>query len=289
MKNLIVGAIDNYNWENIRNWIRSIKKVEFTGDVVLLTYRIEDSVINRIKEEYPKIKMFSCETDDTGQKINHTDRNRDTQVHQMRFFHLWRLFVEGHLKKDDYKYVIFTDTRDVVFQRNPDPWLSFTSDIIIAPSENILYKNEPWNAQNVLDAYGQYGYDIVKDKLVANVGTIAVKASFMPDFAYILYTMGKNRLIPNDQATFGILLHTVFNDYKYHGTSNIVPSSKGWAAQIGVSDDPSKSYLLPYLIEPKPEWEDGILVNHVGIPYVLIHQYERNEIYKKYFNDIYKD
>src|ERR1700688_3236181 len=119
MTDLIIGAADLYNWEQINNWAKSIRMSGFDGDVALLLYRSTESARLDITENTKplNIDVYLVEHDNFGRLINHTDRGRDTQSHQMRFFHIWQL-----LDKQDFRYVIVTDVRDVIFQDNPTTW-----------------------------------------------------------------------------------------------------------------------------------------------------------------------
>jgi hypothetical protein len=80
MKDLICGASDKYEWNKIKNWILSIEESGFGGDAVLLTYRMDDTTIQKCLE-HPKITLISCQHDAGGNLINHNVRGRDTQAH----------------------------------------------------------------------------------------------------------------------------------------------------------------------------------------------------------------
>ena len=68
----------------------------------------------------------------------------------------------------DYRYMITTDVRDVIFQWNPSEWLEnkLEKDILVS-TENVLYEHESWGKKNILEGYnGLYGIDIETTKVV---------------------------------------------------------------------------------------------------------------------------
>ncbi len=279
-KSAIIGAIDNYSIDKILPWVKSIRETNFTGDICLLVYRASESVINELK--LLGIKLYSCTNDENGNPIIHNQMGRDTVCHQMRFLHLCTL-----LSQSNYKYVIFTDVRDVIFQCNPFPTLVnlLEDKDIIAPSEGILYKNEPWNQSNVHAAFGNLVNDL-QEQDVYNVGTIAGTLRGITELAERIYTLGKNRQIPNDQAVFNLLIDG--NRKLNESIFKELPMHSGWACQCGTVLDPDKISLV--LNESRP-----IIIDHeVYTPtmdarkFIILHQWDRVPSLSEYIKEKYK-
>jgi len=268
MKDLLFGAADKYTWSQVKPWAESIRKSGFDGDVVLLVYRVD------VSEFLPKAKelnidLFHTDADNWGNQISHEERQRDTVCHQLRFFHLWQFLSST---QEQYRYVITTDTRDVIFQRNPIEWLEqrITSNQFIAPSEGILYKDEPWGVENLVNGFGPYLLERLSPTEVHNVGTIAGTASAIRDLSLIIYSMGEERYIPNDQSGFNILVSSdLLNPIR-------VKHDEGWACQCGVMLDPEKvDRYREYWVGPQPVVKDGEAYTSTGEKYYLLHQWDR--------------
>ena len=280
MTDLLIGAADNYSWDQIRNWAKSIRRSGFEGKVILLCYRITDP---RISEECRKldIDVYLCDSDNFGNPIKHNDRGRDTQSHQMRFFHMWQL-LNTPTYKDKFDYVIATDVRDVIFQANPSDWLlDYGLKWILAPSEGIAYRNEPWGADNLQRGYGPLVWDSMKDETIFNVGTIAGPARLMVPLFLSIFSMGEGRYIPNDQSTFNVLVRGILYEVSAYASMEL-----GWAAQCGTTLDPQKIEMLkPHLTESPPVIKNGLVYTTAGQLFSLVHQYDRvpelNEIINK--------
>jgi len=283
IKDLIVGAADNYSWDKIHNWIVSIEKSGFEGDVVLLVYRMDDMTVRQCLQ-HPKMTMVQCSTDSWAKPIVHNAKGRDTQSHQMRFFHLWQ-FLKEH--KMSYRYVIVTDVRDVVFQSNPSQWFNqfAVRPDMIAPSEGIEYQDEAWGKENILNGFGPYVYEDMKTRRICNVGTIAIRGEIAGHVAMNLYLLGENRYIPNDQSGF--------NWFIYHQmtvspeTVMIATEEFAWACEVGTMADPHKQHLWPLLKEAQPMQKADGIYNSVGEKFVMVHQYDRNPEYNEYFNKLF--
>jgi hypothetical protein len=294
MKDIIIGAADKYNISQIRCWINSIKASGFAGDILLISYRLDDEVLAYAAQK--GVQVYQCDQTPWASAIDHNARGRDTQSHQLRFFHSW-VILKG-LKASDYRYVVMTDVRDVVFQTNPSEWLyshfyyepgkmSMPEHTIIASSENITYENEQWGLENIYNGFGPYITHELKKQPIANVGTIAGEFESMKNLSLILYLMGENRYIPNDQSSFNILARTLLaTDIK------VLPHIDGWACQVGTTLDESKSYLWLNNIDARPIFNP--LTKNVcsplsASPYCIVHQYDRNPELKKHFEEMFKD
>lgn len=48
MKDLIIGSSDNLNYPDLHNWITSINAVGFTGDVVVILYRHNNELVDKL-------------------------------------------------------------------------------------------------------------------------------------------------------------------------------------------------------------------------------------------------
>lgn len=280
MKDLLFGAADNYTWDQIRPWAKSIRECGFKGDVVLLVYRGD---VENIAEHCAEldIDVIVSETDSLGRPINHNDRGRNTQSHQMRFFHLWQFLSNNAMADPDlrtvdyYRFVITTDVRDVVFQRDPvdflEPHLTKGVSQLLAPSECIRYCNEAWGADNLKQGFGPYVAGWADGFEIFNVGTIAGRAQAIRDLSLTLYSMGEGRFIPNDQSAFNLLVN---GDLL---TVQRVSHDRGWACQCGTTADPQKiDGFRPHLLGPEPKFDDdGFAYTSRGSKFYLLHQWDR--------------
>ena len=139
-KDLLIGAFDNMNYQMLSPWINSIKECGFTGDICLVCYNSDLETVDKLVAKGVHVIAF--------EKAEHGYIHKSTMtVHTERFFHFFQILREQAV---NYRYIIATDTRDVIFQKNPSEYLNdweqcgYNRREIIASSESIKYKDEPW-------------------------------------------------------------------------------------------------------------------------------------------------
>jgi len=210
-------------------------------------------------------------------------------IHVLRFLSIYEYLRENWEK---FEYVITTDVKDVYFQSDAFKWLDYHNigvrgmKQIVAGSECLKYKDEPWGNENLLQTYGSYVHNIFKDEEIYNVGVLGGSSEYIKDLVFNIFTNAVNRPIPIvDQAVFNILINTQpYKDVVYKA-----PQFLGWACQAGTVADPTKMDLFrPNLTEDEPEYRDGIVYNSNGDPFAIVHQYDRVPEWKQMIMDKYE-
>ena len=273
-KDLIIGAFTNYtDYDVLKPWVQSIKDTGFEGDTVLIAIGTSDELVSRLVEE--------------GVGVVRVPKNDQMMVHMLRFIHIYNFLKEhGH----NYRYVISTDVRDVIFQKNPTDYLKKTLlpcefNSLVVSSESISIKNEEWNRDNILKNFGPYFYSEVMEADVCNVGILAGKSRAIEMLCFDLFHYSTNR--PDwvaDQAAYNILV----NSHKWNGVTIKTRLKDAWALNAHVTNKPDLIEKLgPYLLEKRPYFNGEQIVNSSGDPFVIVHQYDRVPEWMEYFSDKY--
>lgn len=293
-KDLIIGGASGYGWNELKHWVTSIKRSGFKGDIALVVTNINIEDITKLIDEGVKLSIY-------GNKMPNGSFTAHTNgvPHVERFFYIWNYL---NTVKDDYRYVITTDTRDIVFQTNPSLWLedNLISRHLVASSEGVRYKNETWGNQNLHDTFGPFFHNLYKDNVIYNVGTIAGEFDYVKGLMFTIFQMSINRPIPIvDQAVYNIILSTI---PWYHDTMFTI-NEDAWAIQLGTTMESIKSgkgdfgmmyknnideYLKLYEDE-QPKLENGYVVNQLGQKFCIVHQYDRTLDWKNIIEKIYGD
>lgn len=297
-KDLIIGGASNYTWNELKHWVNSIKRSGFAGDIVLVSTAMTKETIDKLVSEGVKLALYGKELPN-GDFISHSHG----APHVERFFYIWDFLTKSIA---DYDYVIATDTRDVVFQKDPSDWLSdfifndYGKKLIVA-SEGMCYEDEPWNSGNLDGAFGPFFHNHYKSMTIHNVGVIAGEIEYVRNLFFMIFQMSINRPIPVvDQVVFNVLLmQKPFSDI-----TKFTENAHAWSAQLAttieavksgkgdlgmmVTADPSKLELYEKkYFDTQPKMVDGIVMNHNDEPFVIVHQYDRtlawkDEIMKRY-------
>jgi len=270
-RNLIIGGFSGYSYNQIKPWVLSIDLNARDCDKVVVVGTTDNDTRTKLLdmgwkiEELPKVKA---------------------PIHVARFLGIYEYLRE---RQDEYGWVVTTDVRDVVFQANPFPWLDAMHAAkpfeLIAGSESIRYRDEPWGNYNLLEAYGPFVHERFKDNIIYNVGTLGGTAEYLKDLVFQLFFNGINRPIPVvDQAVYNVLLQT----QPYKGATFFASQADGWACQAGTTVDPKKiADFRPKLTEAEPYWKDGAAYASTGKPFVLVHQYDRVPEWQQYYKKLY--
>jgi len=285
-KDVIVGSITNYNFDQIKPWVNSLDQCGFTGDKVMICYNINTSVADEMISRGYKIFAFN----QIGSNLVYNNPNFNIVVD--RFFHMWLFFKQI---KDQYRYIISTDVRDVIFQGNPSDWLEINmkDKKINASSESILYKDEIWGTNNLLKSYGPDIHAAFNNNLIVNAGVMAGEIETMLDLFLNIYVMCNGASSHNisggggpDQAAYNILLSSKI----YQDVTNIASSEDGWASQLGTTGFQSSYGAEGKLVEAQPQIINGVICTSKGIPFTIVHQYDRiPELNEYIFNKYKKD
>ena len=265
MKDLIIGTSTNYDWSKLKYWVNSINQSGFDGDKVLVLLNCDKETIRKVSEA--GFIVVGGNRDTEGNLVHQSS----IPVHVERFIHM-----HAFLSTREYRYIVTTDVKDVVFHKNPIEYIEQNlhedKDLIFA-SESMRYMDEPWGNQNLFETYGNYIYDHYKKNEIFNVGVLAGRGYAMKDLFINIFAAAIGRPIPIcDQSTFNFMInHSWFQKIGVYARSE-----DAWAAQLGTTVDPSKiDNFGPLLLEPSPKLENGKIVTSEGRPFTIVHQYDR--------------
>jgi hypothetical protein len=275
MKDLVIGAITGYNFDAIRPWVNSLDRSGFAGDKAMICYNVSFETVDELSKR--GYKVFGFERNEEERRLEYTKPGFNIVCE--RFHHLWSILQNF---KSQYRYVITTDVKDVVFQRNPSEWLENNLGVkkVNASSESMYYKEEEHSNFALYSNYGPAIYGTFCDKLIYNAGVMSGDFDTMVDLfmqIYLLCDAAPSHWNQHgggpDQPAYNILAHS-------KPLSDIIrytPSEDGWAAQLGTTG-PYSGGLGRYgskIVEPAPIMIDGKVCTTEGAPFYIVHQYDR--------------
>jgi len=275
-KDLIIGAFSNYNYDAVKPWIESINQTNFEGDKIIITINVSEETNQKIR--------------DSGFTVIPKKSDGRMMFHMERFYHLYNFLKE---KKQDYRFVITTDVRDVVFQENPSVWLEQnllegSMVKLVASSEAIKIENESWNRENITKCFGRELYDDIKKQDVLCVGTLAGYSYAVCDLCSMLFQLSSNRADwVADQAAYNVLIRM----YPYSQITTIAKLQDAWAMNAHVTNrELQYAEFGPFLLEERPYFDesDGLVKDaKTNKPFVIVHQYDRVRSWKKFYEEKY--
>ena len=267
-KSLIIGCVTNYTSQHIYNWVESINRSGFSGDRIMIVYNVDDDLIRYVQKN--NFKVFKSKLK------NHIVVERFNDIYDV-------------IKDKDYKYVISTDVKDVIFQYDPIIWLEKNlgdDKKVIVSSECLKYKDENWGKNNMEYSFPNYSSTMM-EKEIYNAGTIAGECKVFTEFIKKVFDLSLIGKPPQpDQAALNILTHILSP-----GIVRKTSQNEGWCAQLGtVMDERVLKESEHLLIESKPVWNEKTnkMETIDGIEFALVHQYDRIPSLNSKINNMYK-
>ena len=285
MNDIVVGCITGYNFDKIKPWVNSLDRCGFDGTKAMICYNVDyDTVDELVKRNY---SILAFQKDEENRTLKYPRENFSIVVE--RFLHLWYLLKRF---KGQYKNIITTDVKDVIFQTNPSEWLdkNIGDKEINVACESIHYKDENWGTNNLMKSFGTLIHEEVSQNLIYNAGTISGKFDTMVDFFLNIYMLcnGTQHFIEGgggpDQAALNVLL----NMKSYKDITNFAKSEDGWAAQLGTTGPQIADKYGDKVVEPSPIMKDGLVCTSTGTPFALVHQYDRVPEWKEMIEKKYE-
>lgn len=306
---LVIGAMTKYNYEQIEPWIVSLKRTGYDGKIALILYNVDKDTVNKLQSM--GITLFAFQRDEQGNCIYEPEIKNGPEKFNIvveRFAHLW--YFLSNLK-EDVERIITTDVKDVVFQTNPslelNKYLVGEKNLIVG-SENFNYEDEPWSKNNMNMSFGPFFYDLMKSRQIYCAGIIAGNKKEFIDLcmSIFLYCRGTPSYILGgggpDQAAMNIYLsmaniekHTVFtttdDTWACHAGTSLSAIMSG-SGEIGNQYKKNPEILNTYksvMRNSDPILVNELICNSKGIPYSIVHQYDRVNDWKNIIDKKYRE
>lgn len=262
---IILGCITKYRPIDIQPYIESIQESDFKGRKVMMVYDIPNETIDYLKSRNWEVY---------GGKLNQ-------HIILQRFIDCYKL-----LESFKGETIIWTDVKDVIFQKDPTDWIEKNmKKEIMAFSECITFKDDSWAVTNAGTSFPME-WEWLQNKTSYCAGTIVGKSEALRDLFIEIYRWSLTTANPgqlSDQAAYNVLIN--LNHFKEN--VQFVNQEEGFVTQLGTVLI-KKDHFGKKLLEPTPlVSEDCRFYNQQNEEFCLVHQYDRNEvikqtIYKKY-------
>jgi protein YibB len=290
---LIIAAASGYTPDNVRPWVESLKSSGYTSKVCIVMYETLDGSEIALENYFKESGFHIFKTNATG----------ETHIATQRFNDYAEVLESDY--GNDVELVIHTDIRDVIFQENPETWLRTNlraRDHILATSEGITYNHEDWNGDGLQTQFGESVFEEFKNVETLCSGIIAGQKKIVTELFKTMYELAFYATNPDgfvDQHFYNLAIRKIYPEYTHisspseswninFGTMVAIPfndpnwSSGNTSAYSGYSRERSGNYL-DNMLSSIPQFIDGKVCNELGVPYTIVHQYDR---YSEWGNQI---
>lgn len=278
MTDLVIGLAANYDWAAIEPFACSLVRSGFQGDKVLFVKDLKPEAMANLHAlgfkliDIPFIE-FSDPQMPCGRYFPYVGR-----------FLLIHKYLEQH---PEYRFVICSDTRDVIFQSDPVKWLEQSlrlGDRLVAAPEYILHRDQPGNMLWINQAFKEVE-SWMTPQMVYCSGFISGYAQYVSDLVIGIYLAGRHlsgSVWGADQPVYNTIMHqrayadiTLVPRMADHYCLNLVNLAMTNERQK-LLDTPD---ITPFQTYGQPFVENISLLWNSGIPdlgaFAVLHQYDR--------------
>ncbi len=271
-----ITVIKDYGWEPIRTYANSLARSGFQGTKLMFVQNIQPEAKNRL-------------TDLGFQLVDFTFLDPARGFGTVRF----KPVIDFLQSNKNYRYIIWTDMRDAIFQTDPSPWLeqNLAPHKLLAASECVTIESEFYNRQWINQAFNAEICAWLGKCEICNSGCFAGDADVMLGVFSEIYdiSLRSNERTGAflDQAMFNYAIRTspfkkvlrITRAEEFFASCNffLIPSQF-----TGVSTHP----IPAPVIDPNT----GLIYPAKGDePFSVVHQYDRDPKWKESVENRYKD
>jgi hypothetical protein len=270
---LVITAIGGYQWEQIRPYVISLATSGFAGDKVLLAAGVDEFALECATYRGFKIGRFDVPE----------GTNSWTFTSKQRYIPLLRYLAKY---KKEYRYVIWSDASDLIFQGNPSAWLEqHVGDGAALVAARECWRIEDETTFNLPWATAAFPNDIewLRKQEILCGGTLAGDADSMFAALSKVYEITSAHPEYADQAVLNYVLHKPFN-FPVPTRIYMPTMAEGWAATCSAFQTEGFKSCCPresgvVLTDETPIFDQtrGLVLTPDGkTPYAIVHQYNRD-------------
>lgn len=262
LPDLILGAVDNYTFHEISPFVLSLRQTRFAGHLCLFAGpRIGGATIRKLERLGVEVLRYRDQFPFVAEPHPRNVKALPEPIHvcNSRYF----LYYDYLLKRgSEYRNVLITDVRDVVFQADPFAQKIGTAIHVAMENPDIPIGDCQWTAPWIVAAYGEEALERLKSAPMSCSGTTMGPVSAMKRYLKAMLEQiarMKSADAYLDQAAHNRLLH----DGKLEPVRRL-ENFRGPILTVGS--------------EPRYRLNDrGAVVNRDGSVIAVVHQYDRHD------------
>ena len=250
-KNLILSAAVGYNFQQIELFIKSLRKNYFDQICFII-----DQKDNGLEKE---IKKYNCDV-------------IKTRVNKKKIqFKRYEIFLK-YLDKNNFKNILLCDSRDIYFQGNPFEF-NYNGPINFF-LEDYQIKKCPYNSNWIIKTYGKKEYEKISNKIILCSGTVLGNEKKIKEYLNLMKKcISKYRY----QKKLKYLL-TFRTDPEERGCDQGHANYLVHSSKINNSSFYSNAkgpIATAFYLDKINFDKNSRLINELGNPYLLVHQYDK--------------
>ena len=274
-KTLILGAVKGFDFEILWPFLTSLRKSGYKGAVVFFCSAISGKTHEKLRQCGVELVPFDVEfpyMDGTFSRHNiwsNNSRVKRLAIHSLRY-----LLAYCYLKEHGAQYdsVLLTDTRDVIFQKDPFDFFFGDTLCCFAESEGIVIAGTPNDTAGWIElGFGTEERIKLSQRPIicsgVSIGSAPRILEYLETFMNTLVERDVPAAMPSiDQAIHNYLIY-----------ENLLPAITVYRNNDGP--------VLTLGLEDKVFYANGVIKNSSGQVPHMVHQYDRHwNVAKRYYS-----
>ena len=259
-KNLLIGTIENYDWDTIKPFFKSFQNAGFENcDCVMFVERLSISTINN---------LTSC-----GIIVYQIPENlQNFGIVTTR----WKIYEDFlNENQDKYNLVLATDVRDSYFQLDAFKFYDIDKSFLgIAIEDGKLTEiaNHVW----IKNGYTEELFKTIKDERIICAGTVWGTADKFKEFSKVLWeNLNSEWAKKNDVTDQGVANYLISHDKLFNDCLVKSDNDEGRIMTIGISNKENFKF----------DSENNLKNYKKGEIAAVVHQYDRHKEFTKIVKD----
>jgi hypothetical protein len=282
-KNLILGTVMNYKFHDIKVFLSSLRSTGYSGDIVLFHSNIALRTIRRLRRmgvmAFPFVSSFPHLDPSLAKHV--TKWADEKRVRTLSIFCFRHLLAYCYLKEfaEKYQYVMLSDIRDVIFQKDPFDFPINEKLCCFKERESISLRQHHMNAWWMELAFGRSTLERLGDNPIVCAGVTIGPTNLMTDYLERMIDLFI-RAPGNWEA--GVLMDQAVHNYLVYN---------GLLPEMAVYGNDTGPVFTVGMEERISINQSGVIVNKRGDVPNIVHQYDRHwEVAKRFcgFRIIFK-
>jgi len=278
-KDVTLAVVYDMSWDDLRPYAVSLVRSGFTGLKILV---VDQSTKPGVRENFTRLGFTVVERITPPLTSNQWDEFGWT-----RFYYAAAIL----RKNPGFRYAIWTDARDVVFQMNPSTWIEQNLDPDKIAIEGLGHTlaacpihNGPW-VQLLCSTPEEWN----RLKMFEGVttGTFAGDAKAMQSFMDSVYSICCRVKHPNstDQGAMNYLTRT----FPYNTIIRVPTPQEGFSV-VDAGEGPAWANTFTEPVKGMPTLENGVLLSsETKLPIAMAHLYTRVAVWREAIHKKYSE
>lgn len=263
-RNAILGAVEGYDYAVLRPFLSTLRATHYQGGTVLFHRRVDTRTLRRLRREGVTLVPFSETVPYMDATLAaHNRWSERPQFRKLEIMCLRYIVAYCYLMTcpNKYRHVMLTDTRDVIFQKDPFDFSIDGKLCYFMEREGVSIGQDPPNAEWIWQGFGAAALQRLSEKPIVCAGiTIGPVEAVIEHLEQLIEIILES---PTPQRGTDQAAHNVIAHERRLPETVLFENNSGPVMHLALEDSIRKN-------------QAGLVINARGDAPNVVHQYDRH-------------